>query len=120
MVNSYEINLDKIDNQRIHTEICLMQISSLGKIENNSSKKKKHKEDDKLNEVQVIKNDHYSTENLKYSATKTNLEEKEITKNVIVKNTTNSDQENKELSSFSLASVEKKRHLRKEKNLAIY
>ncbi len=115
IVNSCEINLDKIDNQRIHTEVCLIEVTSLGIIEKNSSPKKKNKDDNKLTGIEEIKNHHYNTENLKNSVPKTNLETVEVEKNEIVKNSSEVNHKNKEVSSFSLASVEKKKTFKERK-----
>ena len=109
IINTFEINFKNINNKRIHAELCLMQISSIKKEGKNISKKKDNfKNDDKLLDTEKNKSD-VNTKNKENLIPKNNYKAKENTKSELEKKSTESDKSINEVSSYSLASVEKKK-----------
>ena len=110
IINTFEINFKNINNKRIHAELCLMQISSIKKEGKNISKKKDNfKNNNKLLENEKNKSD-VNTKNTENLVPKNNYKAKENTKSELEKKSTESDKSINEVSSYSLASVEKKRY----------
>ena len=101
ITNSFETNLNIINNKRIHIEVCLIQISYIGEKKKNIINKE-NLNPSKFVENNLVKNKK-SQEYIakKYAKSKNN---KKIEKKFI-----SSRMETNEVSSFSLASVEKKR-----------
>ena len=109
IINTFEINFKNINNKRIHAELCLMQISSIKKEGKNISKKKDNfKNDNKLLDTEKNKSD-VNTKNTENLVSKNNYKAKENTKSELEKKSTESDKSINEVSSYSLASVEKKK-----------
>ena len=109
IINTFEINFKNINNKRIHAELCLMQISSIKKEGKNISKKKDDfKNDNKLLDTEKNKSD-VNTKNTENLVPKNNYKAKENTKSELEKKSTESDKSINEVSSYSLASVEKKK-----------
>ena len=109
IINTFEINFKNINNKRIHAELCLMQISSIKKEGKNISKKKDNfKNDNKLLDTEKNKSD-VNTKNTENLVPKNNYKAKENTKSELEKKSTESDKSINEVSSYSLASVEKKK-----------
>ena len=109
IINTFEINFKNINNKRIHAELCLMQISSIKKEGKNISKKKDNfKNNNKLLDTEKNKSD-VNTKNTENLVPKNNYKAKENTKSELEKKSTESDKSINEVSSYSLASVEKKK-----------
>ena len=109
IINTFEINFKNINNKRIHAELCLMQISSIKKEGINISKKKDNfKNNNKLLDTEKNKSD-VNTKNTENLVPKNNYKAKENTKSELEKKSTESDKSINEVSSYSLASVEKKK-----------
>ena len=109
IINTFEINFKNINNKRIHAELCLMQITSIKKEGKNISKKKDNfKNDNKLLDTEKNKSD-VNTKNTENLVPKNNYKAKENTKSELEKKSTESDKSINEVSSYSLASVEKKK-----------
>ena len=109
IINTFEINFKNINNKRIHAELCLMQISSIKKEGKNISKKKDNfKNDNKLLDTEKNKSD-VNTKNTENLVPKNNYKAKENTKSELEKKSTESDKSINEVSSYSIASVEKKK-----------
>ena len=102
ITNSFEINFKNINNERIHAEVCLMQISFIGEKKNT---RKKHGLND-FEKSQINYTNKIKSEN---STLKNNPELEDVKKEVIEEKSSMLDLEIKEVSSFSLASVEKKK-----------
>ena len=115
IVNSFEISLNNIDNKRIHVEICLIQISSIRKEKNDSHQKKKIKNDEKLNSIQKNEKKYVHKKKSEDSITKNYSKLEPTKKKEIGQNSEKSEIEATEVSSFSLASVEKKRDFKNRK-----
>ena len=101
ITNSFEINFKNINNERIHAEVCLMQISFIG--EKKNTRKKQGLND--FDKSQINYTNKIKSEN---STLKNNPELEDVKKEVIEQKSSMLDSEIKEVSSFSLASVEKK------------
>ncbi len=114
ITNSFEINFKNIDNKRIHAELCLMEISSIKAEGENILKKKTLKNDEKLIIIENDKNERTNKNSLENSIPKYDSKE-EINKDELKKKTPKLGSGFKEVSSFSLASVEKKRTFKKRK-----
>ena len=109
IINTFEINFKNINNKRIHAELCLMQISSIKKEGKNISKKKDNfKNNNKLLDTEKNKSD-VNTKNTENLVPKNNYKAKENTKSELEKKSTESDKSINGVSSYSLASVEKKK-----------
>ena len=115
ITNSFEINFKNVDNKRIHTELCLIEISSIKVDGENIPKKKTLKNDEKSIIIENDKNERVYKNSLENSIPKYNSKEEEINKDELKKKTPKLDSGFKEVSSFSLASVEKKRTFKKRK-----
>ena len=115
ITNSFEINFKNIDNKRIHAELCLMEISSIKAEGENILKKKTLKNDEKLIIIENDKNERTNKNSLENSIPKYDSKEEEINKDELKKKTPKLGSGFKEVSSFSLASVEKKRTFKKRK-----
>lgn len=102
ITNSFEINFKNINNERIHAEVCLMQISFIG--EKKNTRKKQGLND--FDKSQINYTNKIKSEN---STLKNNPELEDVKKEVIEQKSSMLDLEIKEVSSFSLASVEKKK-----------
>lgn len=102
ITNSFEINFKNINNERIHAEVCLMQISFIG--EKKNTRKKQGLND--FDKSQINYTNKIKSEN---STLKNNPELEDVKKEVIEQKSSMLDSEIKEVSSFSLASVEKKK-----------
>ena len=112
ITNSFEINFKNVDNKRIHTELCLMQISSIEVEEKNMSEKKNiFKNDDKPIVIENNKIDDINKKTLKNSIPDINSKTQDELKKKSQILTIGA----KEVSSFSLASVEKKRTFKSRK-----
>ena len=118
ITNSFEINFKNIDNKRIHAELCLMEISSIKAEGENILKKKTLKNDEKLIIIENDKNERTNKNSLENSIPKYDSKEEEINKDELKKKTPKLGSGFKEVSSFSLASVEKKRTFKKRKTRA--
>ena len=102
ITNSFEINFKNINNERIHAEVCLMQISFIGEKKNTRKKQGLNDfEKSQINYTNKIKSEN--------STLKNNPELEDVKKEVIEEKSSMLDLEIKEVSSFSLASVEKKK-----------
>ena len=102
ITNSFEINFKNINNERIHAEVCLMQISFIGEKKNTIKKQGLNDfEKSQINYTNKIKSEN--------STLKNNPELEDVKKEVIEEKSSMLDLEIKEVSSFSLASVEKKK-----------
>ena len=102
ITNSFEINFKNINNERIHAEVCLMQISFIGEKKNTRKKRGLNDfEKSQINYTNKIKSEN--------STLKNNPELEDVKKEVIEEKSSMLDLEIKEVSSFSLASVEKKK-----------
>ena len=102
ITNSFEINFKNINNERIHAEVCLMQISFIGEKKNTRKKQGLNDfEKSQINYTNKIKSEN--------STLKNNPELEDVKKEVIEEKSSTLDLEIKEVSSFSLASVEKKK-----------
>ena len=102
ITNSFEINFKNINNERIHAEVCLMQISFIGEKKNTRNKQSLNDlEKSQINYTNKIKSEN--------STLKNNPEVEGVKKEVIEQKSSMLDLEIKEVSSFSLASVEKKK-----------
>ena len=102
ITNSFEINFKNINNERIHAEVCLMQISFIGEKKNTRKKQGLNDfEKSQINYTNKIKSEN--------STLKNNPELGDVKKEVIEEKSSMLDLEIKEVSSFSLASVEKKK-----------
>ena len=115
ITNSFEINFKNIDNKRIHAELCLMEISSIKAEGENILKKKTLKNDEKPIIIENDKNERTNKNSLENSIPKYDSKEEEINKDELKKKTPKLGSGFKEVSSFSLASVEKKRTFKKRK-----
>ena len=115
ITNSFEINFKNIDNKRIHAELCLIEISSIKAEGENILKKKTLKNDEKPVIIENDKNERANKNSIENSIPKYDSKEEEINKDELKKKTPNLDSGFKEVSSFSLASVEKKRTFKKRK-----
>ena len=102
ITNSFEINFKNINNERIHAEVCLMQISSIEEKKNTRNKKG-------LNDFEKIQINYTNKIKSENSTLKNNPELEDVKKEVIEEKSSMLDLEIKEVSSFSLASVEKKK-----------
>ena len=118
ITNSFEINFKNIDNKRIHAELCLMEISSIKAEGENILKKKTLKNDEKPVIIENDKNERANKNSIENSIPKYDSKEEEINKDELKKKTPKLDSGFKEVSSFSLASVEKKRTFKKRKTSA--
>ena len=102
ITNSFEINFKNINNERIHAEVCLMQISFIEEKKNTRKKRGLNDfEKSQINYTNKIKSEN--------STLKNNPELEDVKKEVIEEKSSMLDLEIKEVSSFSLASVEKKK-----------
>ena len=102
ITNSFEVNFKNINNERIHAEVCLMQISFIGEKKNTRKKRGLNDfEKSQINYTNKIKSEN--------STLKNNPELEDVKKEVIEEKSSMLDLEIKEVSSFSLASVEKKK-----------
>ena len=102
ITNSFEINFKNINNERIHAEVCLMQISFIGEKKNTRKKQGLNDfEKSQINYTNKIKSEN--------STLKNNPELEDVKKEFIEEKSSMLDLEIKEVSSFSLASVEKKK-----------
>ena len=108
ITNSFEINLKNIDNKRIHAEVCLMQISYIGEKKNIRNKKS-------LNNLEKSQTDYTNRIKSEDSTLKNHPEVEDVKKEVIEQKSSKLGLEIKEVSSFSLASVEKKKTFRERK-----
>ena len=116
ITNSFEINFKNVDNKRIHTELCLMQISSIEIEEKNISEKKNiYLNDDKPIIIGENKNGDINKKALEDSIPKGIPTTEDINEDEFKKKTTNLNIGVKEVSSYSLASVEKKRTFKSKK-----
>ena len=109
IINSFEINFKNINNRRIHAELCLMQISSIKKEEKNISKKKNTSRND---DKQLLTEKNKSDTNIKKTQNltpKNNSKAEYNNVDELEKKITKLDIGTTEVSSYSLASVEKKR-----------
>ncbi len=102
ITNSFEINFKNINNERIHAEVCLMQISFIGEKKNTRKKQG-------LNDYDKSQINYTNKINSENSTLKNNPELEDVKKEVIEQKSSMLDLEIKEVSSFSLASVEKKK-----------
>lgn len=102
ITNSFEINFKNINNERIHAEVCLMQISFIGEKKNNKKKQG-------LNDFEKSQINHTNKIKSENSTPKNNPEAEDLKNEVIEQKSSMLDLEIKEVSSFSLASVEKKK-----------
>ncbi len=118
ITNSFEINFKNIDNKRIHTELCLIEISSIKAEGENILKKKTLKNDEKPVIIENDKNERANKNSIENSIPKYDSKEEKINKDELKKKTPKLDSGFKEVSSFSLASVEKKRTFKKRKTSA--
>ena len=118
ITNSFEINFKNIDNKRIHAELCLIEISSIKAEGENILKKKTLKNDEKPVIIENDKNERANKNSIENSIPKYDSKEEEINKDELKKKTPKLDSGFKEVSSFSLASVEKKRTFKKRKTSA--
>ncbi|MFL2590875.1 MAG: DNA polymerase III subunit gamma/tau [Flavobacteriaceae bacterium] len=110
ITNSFEINFKNVDNKRIHTELCLMQVASIEIEEKNISEKKNiYINDDKPIIIEKNKNNDINKKVLENSIPKVISTSEDINEDNSKKKTTNLNIGVKEISSFSLSSVEKKR-----------
>ena len=116
ITNSFEINFKNVDNKRIHTELCLMQISSIEIEDKNISEKKNiFKNDDKPIIIERNKNIDINKKNKENSKPKDISTAEDINEYESKKKPTNLNIGIKEVSSFSLASVEKMRTFKSRK-----
>ncbi len=113
ILNTFEINFNKVDSKRIHTEICLIQISSIRKEISNKKKKITTEPDD----TQIVEKDRQITNNKITKSFGEDIDKKN--ENYKIKTEDNQATELNlnidEISSFSLASVEKKRKYKNDK-----
>ena len=108
ITNLFEINFKNINNERIHAELCLMQISFIGEKKNTRNKQSLNDlEKSQINYTNKIKSEN--------STLKNNPEVEGVKKEVIEQKSSMLDLEIKEVSSFSLASVEKKKTFKERK-----
>jgi len=116
--NSFEINFKNIDNKRIHTELCLIQIYSIEIEEKNISEEKNiYINDKKPIIVEKNKIDNINKKAIEDSIPKVISTAQDINEDNLKKKTTNLNVGVKEVSSFSLASVEKKKTFNSRKAL---
>ena len=116
ITNSFEINFKNVDNKRIHTELCLMQISSIEIEEKKISEKKNiYINDDKPIIIEKNKNGDINKKTLEDTIPKVISTAEDINEDELKKKPTNLNIGVKEVSSFSLASVEKKRTFKSRK-----
>jgi len=114
ITNSFEINFKNVDNKRIHTELCLMQISSI-EIEDISEKKNIFRNDDRPIIIQNNKIDDINKKTLENPIPKVISKAENINEDLLKKKPPNLNIAINELSSFSIASVEKKRTFKSRK-----
>ncbi len=114
ITNAFEINFKNVDNKRIHTELCLIEISSIKVDGKNIPKKKNLKNDDKTIIIENDKNERVNKSSLGNLIPKYDSKH-EVNKDELKNKTQKLDSGFKEVSSFSLASVEKKRTFKKRK-----
>ena len=110
ITNSFEINFKNVDNKRIHTELCLMQISSIeieGK--NLSEKKNIYINDDKPSIIEKNKIGDINKRILGDTIPKVISTAEDNIEDDSKKKPSNLNIGAKEVSSFSLSSVEKKK-----------
>ena len=107
ITNLFEINLKNIENKRIHAEVCLMQISYIGE------KKKRNKQG--LNDFDKSQTNYTNKIKSEDSNLKKYPEVEDVKKGVVEQKSSKLDIEIKEVSSFSLASVEKKKTFKEKK-----
>tara|TARA_B100001027_G_C16259395_1_gene328633 strand:- start:377 stop:2083 length:1707 start_codon:yes stop_codon:yes gene_type:complete len=116
--NSFEINFKNVDNKRIHTELCLIQIYSIEIEEKNISEEKNiYINDKKPIIVEKNKIDDINKKAIEDSIPKVISTAQDINEDNLKKKTTNLNVGVKEVSSFSLASVEKKKTFNSRKAL---
>ncbi len=105
ITNSFEINFKSINNERIHAEVCLMQISSIGEKKNTRNKQN-------LNDFEKSQNNSTNYIKSEDSISKKYPELDDVKKKSIEENKLKPIVETNEVSSFSLASVEKKKNFK--------
>ncbi len=106
ILNTFEINFNNVDNKRIHTEICLIEISSI-KEERYSQKKKI------VNEHIIKKNGNAINDKISKSFNDKVDNKKENHKNILNDiQSVDSNLNINEVSTFSISSVEKKREFK--------
>ena len=106
ILNTFEINFNNVDNKRIHTEICLIEISSI-KEERYSQKKKI------VNEHVIKKNGNAINDKISKSFNDKVDNKKENHKNILNDiQSVDSNLNINEVSTFSISSVEKKREFK--------
>ena len=115
ITNSFEINFKNVDNKRIHTELCLIQISSIEIEEDISEKKNIFRNDDRPIIIEKNKIDDINKKTLENSIPKVISKAENINEDLLKKKPPNLNTAVSELSSFSLASVEKKRTFKSRK-----